>query len=188
VNRNSALQALVDRARAGDEQAWRELVDRYQKMLTSVARMHRLRPADAEDVVQATWVRAVEHLDELREPACLPAWLITTCRRESLRVSRQLSRERPEDITDTTSSIAAFRDPAGDAFDQVALKDEALRLYSALQDLPERERRVVVGLIRFAEEGYSGCAKRLGLPVGSLGPTRQRALTRLRRDPRLRRA
>jgi len=71
----------VARVRAGDEQAWVRLTDRYSSLLWSVARSMRLERADAADVVQTTWLRLVERLDDLREPARLASWLVTTARR-----------------------------------------------------------------------------------------------------------
>src|SRR5215813_12339996 len=89
------VAVLLGRANDGDQKAWNAIVDRFTNLLWSVARGHRLGTADAADVVQTTWLRLVEHLLEIREPERLTAWLITTARRESLRV---VGLSRREDV------------------------------------------------------------------------------------------
>src|SRR5438045_1652523 len=77
---------LVARAKAGDRRAWDALVERYAPLIWSICRRHRLGPADADDVAQSVWLRLVDQLDRVRDPAALPGWLATTARRECLRV------------------------------------------------------------------------------------------------------
>src|SRR5271169_4995387 len=79
---------LVSRARNGDKQAWDALVERYAPLIWSICRKYELRGADAEDVGQSVWLHLVDHLDRVRDPAALPAWLATTTRRECARVLR----------------------------------------------------------------------------------------------------
>src|SRR5204863_3337678 len=81
---------LVGAAGAGDDEAWREILRRYNGVVTHVARSYRLSPADTADVIQNTWVRCFEGLSSLREPERLGAWLATTSRREVLRVVRRM--------------------------------------------------------------------------------------------------
>ena len=81
-----SVTELVDRARGGDSEAWDALVDRYAPLIWSICRRHRLSRADSDDVAQSVWVRLVDQLDRLRDPAALPGWLATTARRECLRV------------------------------------------------------------------------------------------------------
>ena len=83
---------LVTRARNGDKQAWDALVERYAPLIWSICRHHRLADADAQDVGQVIWLHLVEHLDNLRDPAALPGWLVTTTRRECCRVLRTTSK------------------------------------------------------------------------------------------------
>src|SRR5262245_61931914 len=83
-----SVSGLVLRARIGDQDAWNRLVERYTPMLWSTCRRHRLGPEDAVDVVQRVWLLLVEQLPALREPAALPGWLLTTTRRECLRLLR----------------------------------------------------------------------------------------------------
>src|SRR5690348_15710683 len=85
---DSVLTDLVARARSGDAQAWKALVERYTPLISSICRRHRLDRADAEDVSQSVWLRVVAQLDKIREPAALPGWIATTTRRECGRVVR----------------------------------------------------------------------------------------------------
>ena len=78
--------ALVTRARDGDKDAWDELVERYAPLVFSVCRRYRLAPPDIDDVGQSVWLRLVEHLPGLREPAALPGWIATTTQRECFRL------------------------------------------------------------------------------------------------------
>ena len=82
---SATTEALVAAAAAGEPQAWSELIDRYAVLIRSVCRSHRLCDADAEDVAQLTWLRAVEHIGRLRDPDRFGAWVGTTARRECLR-------------------------------------------------------------------------------------------------------
>src|SRR4051794_4119543 len=88
---------LVRAAAEGDRDAWDALVDRYNGLVWSVARSHRLSTVDASDVVQTTWLRLVEHLGRLQDPERVGAWLATTARRESLRTLRHSARQVPTD-------------------------------------------------------------------------------------------
>jgi hypothetical protein len=89
------VTALVVRARRGEQQAWDRLVDRYSPLLWFVARSHRLADQDAADAVQLTWLRCVEQLDRIREPARLARWLVGACQDECLRIRRLTTAYRP---------------------------------------------------------------------------------------------
>src|SRR5579863_546973 len=82
------LLDLVARAKGGDTQAWDALIERYDALIWSICRKHRLGQSDADDVRQSVWLRLVDQLDKLREPAALPGWITTTTRRECGRVVR----------------------------------------------------------------------------------------------------
>jgi DNA-directed RNA polymerase specialized sigma24 family protein len=79
---------LVTEARAGNEIAWAELVDRYTPLLWALARRHPLEQANAADVVQLTWLRLADHLNHIRDADGVPAWLVTTCLREAKLAAR----------------------------------------------------------------------------------------------------
>lgn len=175
--KNHDLTALVTAAVGGDEQAWSEIVRRYGGLVASVARRHRLGAAEVDDVAQATWTKLVSHLGRIREPTCLPGWLATTAARESLRVIRGQSRERPVDVT----GYEVTSDSKGPEA-QVVADDEHRRLHAAVSRLPQRYRPLVDLLLDEEMPSYAEIADELDLPVGSIGPMRARGCAILRRD------
>lgn len=182
--------ALLARARAGDGRAWRQLVERHTPVLSAVARTYRLTEADTADAVQLTWLRCVEHAHRIHAPDRLRAWLLTTCRRESLRLVRRRSKSVPEDSTNPMGTLARLDDPDPHTDPEAtAVRAEASRrLYEAIADLPVRQRRILDAFVALDGVGtrrYVDIAGALDLPIGSIGPTRQRALQALRRDPRV---
>ena len=174
---------LVAAAVAGDQGAWGRLVSRYTPLVLSVVRRHRLQGTDAEDVVQTVWLRLVEHLGDLREPAALPGWIVTTTRNECFRTVRARRVVPSEDPTVHRQRVAA--DPAVDPAVDVGLLDAERHeaLLAALAELPERQRALLLLLITDPPTAYEEISARLGIPVGSIGPTRARALSRIRAHP-----
>lgn len=175
---------LVGRIRMGDGSAWYELVDRYEPLLRRLARQHRLSRQDTDDAIQLTWLRCLEHIDQLTHADRLRGWLATVCRRESIRLATKGRREMAlgeQAVTRLVDDGQEERDPGA----EMARRDEHDRLSRAITDLPERQRRVLTELLKEESRGYLDLSRRLGLPVGSIGPTRQRAIARLRQDPRL---
>ena len=160
----------------GDDSAWRLLVDRFSGLVWATARAHRLARDDAADVAQTTWLRLVEHLDRIREPDRLGAWLATTARHESLRLLRRGVREQPATTPicsrhrTTRRSTASSVDPAHDG-----------ALWRAFAALSERCKSLLRLLISDEEPSYEEVGAALGMPVGAIGPTRMRCLERLRR-------
>jgi RNA polymerase sigma factor (sigma-70 family) len=168
---------LVSDAASGDRDAWNALVREFGGMIWAVARAHRLNDADARDVSQATWLRLFEHLGKIREPARVGAWLATTARRECLRVLRGSERrvlygdEAPEHES---------RDTAPD--DAVLLSERDVALWRSFRRLRESDQSLLRLLIADPAPGYEEIAAALDMPIGSIGPTRARALERLRRE------
>jgi len=179
-----ANEDLVSRIQARDESAWRDMRDQYDPLLRWIARQCRLSAEDIEDVVQLTWLRCLEHIDQLTDPDRLSGWLATICRRESIRLATKDRREVPFSGPDLARLIDNGHDN-GDPYANVAARDQYNRLYRAISALPERQKRLLVELLRQEDQSYSDISRRLGLPVGSIGPTRKRAVTRLRLDPRI---
>jgi RNA polymerase sigma factor (sigma-70 family) len=171
-------QTLVEAAAAGEPQAWRELIDRYAVLIRSVCRSHRLADADADDVAQLTWLRAVEHIGRLRDPERFGAWVGTTARRECLRVLQGRKRVVPTCDEVRNPLFAAHVDE-----DEIALAAERrAAVRSALGTLPPRQRTLLRLLHSEREPSYEDIGARLGMPIGSIGPTRGRALERLRKE------
>lgn len=170
--------ALLERAAAGDQQAWNALVDAYSGLVWAVARSHRLGSADAADVFQATWLRLVEHLGAIREPDRLGSWLATTARREALAVLRRAGRDLP--VGDLTTLEP--RDTVGDAPDHDLLRRERDRaLWQAVRELPAQCQAVLRLLLLDPPPSYAEVSAALDIPIGSIGPTRARCLDHLRR-------
>jgi RNA polymerase sigma factor (sigma-70 family) len=176
------VEQLVEAARAGDAAAWDALVDRYLPLVTAVIRRLRLSPADADDVNQTVWLRLVEHLDGLREPRALPGWLATTARHEGLRLIKRRGRDLPVDPGGATFDTAEDSDP-GEALVQ-DLRSHALR--EAMMELPEKRRALLLLLLADPPLSYDEISARLGIPKGSIGPTRARVLEQLRESRALR--
>lgn len=175
------VTGLVTRARSGDKQAWDALVDRYSPLIWSICRRHRLGGADAEDAGQSVWLRMVDQIDTIREPAALPGWLATTTRRECLRILRAAHRSLtawdpldPETLPD---------EQAGTAEQELLTAERHAALREAFGDLPPRCRRLIVLLAADPPVPYAEISARLGIPVGSIGPNRGRCLDKLRRHP-----
>jgi RNA polymerase sigma factor (sigma-70 family) len=174
----SATGALLAQAAAGDERAWNALVAQHTRLLWSVARSFRLDQADAADVVQTTWLRLLEHLDRIEDPTRLVGWLVTTARRECLRVLRRSGRERL--IVDEDDALDIPDDDADPVETRLITSERNATLWLAFRRLPERCQR----LLRIAvavPQAYDEVSTALGMPVGSIGPTRARCLVQLRK-------
>jgi RNA polymerase sigma factor (sigma-70 family) len=177
---------LLAAARDGNQAAWDELVTRCSTVLSRAARTYRLSDADVADVVQVTWLRLVENLDQIRDPGGLTGWLVTTCRREALRVVRLNGRCTPHDAGDPAGAFSRLPndDPLSDPMDVLLRDEESKILRSALARLPTRQERLLRELmtVQGGAQAYVHVAAALRMPVGSIGPTRQRALRRLHAD------
>jgi RNA polymerase sigma factor (sigma-70 family) len=167
---------LVFAAADGDSSAWDELVDRYARLVWSVARGFSLSTADASDVSQTTWLKLVEHLGRLREPEHLGGWLATTARHECLRVLRKSGREFVVPDTDFDRESG---EPTPEA---VVLDTERDRLlWLSLGEIPQRCQVLLRALADAPPASYQELAAALKMPIGSIGPTRSRCLDQLRK-------
>jgi RNA polymerase sigma factor (sigma-70 family) len=167
---------LVRAATAGCQQSWNELVERYAGRVWAVARAYRLRAADAADVSQTTWLRLVEHLPRLTNPERVGAWLAITAQRECLRIIRLSARERPDD---TVSDVPAS---AVDLDHELVIEERDAALWHAFSRLPPRDQALLRLLVEDPAPSYEEIGAALDMPIGSIGPTRIRALERLRRE------
>ena len=179
-HRDAELADLVRAAAAHDNAAWARLIQRFDGSLRRIARGYRLRGADVDDVVQAAWTSLFTSIRRLENPACVGGWLATTTRRECLRA---LQRTIHEQITDNHTAI---EDPDACEPDAGLVAAERRRaLAEALGRLPEHHRRLMVLLATDSATDYRHISEVLAMPIGSIGPTRQRCLRRLAEDPRL---
>ena len=178
-----SVTALVCRVRDGDQVAWDELIERYSPLVWSICVRYQLARHDIDDVGQSVWLLLVEQIGRLREPAALPGWLATTTRRECLRILR--AARRPDQV-ELPPEGQLPSDPDAAMIEQeiiVAERDAALR--AAFAELPPGCHELLSMLMSDPPCAYADISATLGIPVGSIGPTRARCLNRLRRSPHL---
>jgi RNA polymerase sigma factor (sigma-70 family) len=176
-----SLICLVTRARTGDKQAWDALVERYAPLVWSICRRHQLCRADAEDVGQSVWLRLVEHLDNLRNPAALAGWLATTTQRECCGVLRATRGPQAAGPVQDAESIPDGQ--TATAEEELLIAERHMALLDAFTRLPPRFQQLLALLIEDPPVPYAKISATLGIPVGSIGPTRRRCLDMLRHDP-----
>jgi RNA polymerase sigma factor (sigma-70 family) len=176
---------LVARCRDGEQAAWTALVNRYQRLVYAIVRRMGLDEHAAADVFQTVFSRLVEHLPRIVEPHRLQAWVVTTAKREALlqraRSQRNVSMTRTVD--DAGESVEW--DVADDALppeEELGRLQQVNRVRNALEQLDDRCRALMVMLFDNEDEklSYDEVARRIGSPVGSIGPTRARCLAKLR--------
>ena len=161
---------LVARCRTGDEDAWRELVERFSRYVYGIAvQGFRLPEHEAEDVFQEVFSRAYEHLDGLRDDDAVRPWLAQLTRRLCIDTIRARSREQVSDDLDEDAS----------ADERIALLDDALTVHQALGGLPEHCQEI---LDRFfaKDESYRTIGEALDLPAGTIASRISRCLGKLR--------
>jgi RNA polymerase sigma-70 factor (ECF subfamily) len=163
---------LVARCREGDNDCWRELVQRYSRYVYAISvQAFRLPEADADDVFQEVFARAYEHLAKLRDDGALRPWLAQLTRRLCIDTLRGASREQPagEDV-----------EPEG-VDDLIEQLDEALAVHEAMRTLPDHCAEI---LDRFftRDESYRTIGAALELPAGTVASRISRCLTRLRNE------
>ena len=169
------IPASVAAAARGDQAAWDALVRQFSGLLWSIARSFRLSDADAADAVQCTWIKLVEHLDRITEPERLAGWLSTTARHECLQLIRRSGR-----LPEPAEEIADSPDPAPAVDHDLIVGERNAKLWQVFEELPDRCRRLLRVLMASPPPAYADVALALDMPVGSIGPIRQRCLGRLK--------
>ena len=174
------VTGLVTRATDGDRQAWDALIDRYAPLVWSICRRHPLEAADAHDAAQTVWLKLVDNLDSLRDPAALPGWLATTTQHECGRILRTV--RRPGHAGHALAETIAD-DHAQTAEQDLLAAERHAALREAFGQLPPGCQQLLALLTADPPVPYAEISARLGTPVGSIGPTRRRCLDKLRRHP-----
>jgi RNA polymerase sigma factor (sigma-70 family) len=175
--------ALVDRVCGGDQEAWNELIERYAPLVWSICARFQLERQDVDDVGQSVWLLLVENIAELREPAALPGWLATTTKRECLRIVRGTRRRDRQGLP---ADDQMPPDLSAAVIEQEIIEAELnAALRAAFAQLPAHCHELLLLLISDPPLGYTEISQKLGMPVGSIGPTRARCLERLRRSSHL---
>jgi RNA polymerase sigma factor (sigma-70 family) len=181
MRNNPQVIDLVKRARCGDRSAWDELVDRYSPLIWSICHRWQLDRTEAKDVGQTVWLRLVEQLDNLRDPAALPGWLATTTQRECYRAQRSRCRLAAGGQAQDAGNLPD--EQAATAEDELLMAERYAALREAFMELPAKCQQLLAVLITEPPTPYAEISARLGIAVGSIGPNRSRCLDRLRRHP-----
>lgn len=168
---------LVRAAASGDERAWDSLVERYVALLWHIALRHGLSEWDAADVVQTTWLRLLENIEDVREPARVASWLSTTAQRESLRHLAHHQKVVTSDDDSTFDSQDRLQAPLDEA---LLAREQAATAQAAVATLPSAWRSLLELMTQDPPPSYEAISAELGVPIGSIGPTRGRCVRRLR--------
>lgn len=163
------------RWRAGAPGAMEDLVAVMTPVLWNVVRAYGLGTAPAQDAVQGTWMALLRHAGSVADPQAIGSWLTTTARRQAWRTARATP-----PVTDGDEVLGRVVDRAGTPEDAAVAHDEEQRLWDCVDRLPERCRRLLRILAFEQRPHYEDIAADLGMPVGSIGPTRGRCLAKLR--------
>ena len=167
----------VRQAATGDLQAWNRLVSQYSRLIWSITVSFKLAESDAADVVQTTWMRLIEHIDRIEHPARIGAWLASTARNECL---RHVAARKRIVLVDEDVEFDGV-DQHGPAVDEGLLARERARdVREAMSHLPAQWQRLMELLMSDPPVSYAEISDQLGLPIGSIGPTRGRCLAKLR--------
>lgn len=176
------IAGLVRCAAAGDRTAWESLVEQYSRLIWSITLEFKLVESDAADVVQTTWLRLLEHIDRIHHPDRVGSWLAATARNECLRnlAARKRVVLGQDDAELATAALAVVAAPAPEVDERLLADERDQVVRDALSRLPGRWQRLLEMLMADPPVPYTEISDQLGLPVGSIGPTRGRCLDRLR--------
>jgi RNA polymerase sigma factor (sigma-70 family) len=170
------IAGLVRGAAAGDRRAWERLVDQYARLIWAITAEFKLMESDAADIAQTTWLRLLEHIDRIEYPDRVGSWP-ATARNECLRSLAARKRMVLAHDDEVLTGVVA----PGPEVDERILADERDQVVrDALSRLPRRWQRLLELLMADPPASYAEISDQLGLPVGSIGPTRGRCLAQLR--------
>ncbi len=175
---NPDIAGLVRGAAAGNRQAWERLVDQYARLIWSITGEFKLTESDAADVSQTTWLRLLEHIDRIQYPDRVGSWLAATARNECLRslaARKRVVLARDDEVL--TGAVVSL-EPDIDERILADERDQVVR--DAVSCLPRRWQRLLELLMADPPPSYAEISDQLGLPIGSIGPTRRRCLAQLR--------
>ena len=176
ADRAARVGACLERARSGETAALSEVVRELNPLLWHVARAEGLTAEDSADVIQTTWLELLRRLHEIRSPLALTSWLVTATRREAWRARERSRRQAP----DGAEQLEAIFDPGPGPGEQLLFDERDQVLWWHFQRLPERCRVLLRIVAYVARPDYAAVAEALGMPTGSIGPTRGRCLAKLR--------
>jgi RNA polymerase sigma factor (sigma-70 family) len=171
------ITSLVRRAAEGDRRAWELLVEQYARLIWAITRDFKLVESDAADVAQATWLRLLEHINRIEHPDRLGSWLAATARNECL---RNLAARKKVVLSEADVALEGVAAPEPAVDERLLAAERAQVVREALSRLPRKWQQMLELLMADPPASYAEISDQLGLPVGSIGPTRRRCLARLR--------
>ena len=174
------LDILVRKCKAGDSVSWGILVDRFQALVWSTIYRVGLRNEDAEDIFQKVFLILHKNLDRIESARALPKWLATTAAREAIRLHRS-NRDKSTialDAIENLDELLASENASVEEIAVAAAESDAIR--KIISQLPGKCPELLTLLYSDVESSYEDVKIRLGIPVGSIGPTRSRCIERLR--------
>ncbi len=176
------LAGLLVRAQGGDREALSRIVEQCTPMVVGVAARCLPRPADAEDVAQDVWLTLTRNLRRITNPMALRGWLVTVATHAAWRAARRGRHLVP--VLDAHEPVADD-DTESEATGPVHAGEVGRRVRTALGRLRPCDQSLLELLAASPQPDYRAVSRATGRPIGSIGPTRQRAIARLRRDPDL---
>jgi RNA polymerase sigma factor (sigma-70 family) len=175
-DRTARMADLLDAAKGGSEEALGQITAELSPMLWQVARAAGLGADDAEDVVQTAWERLLSHLADIRVPQALIGWLVVTTKHEAWRIRSSGRRQRPAD----QEWLTALPDHAAGIEEQILLDEQQRALWRAVGRLSAQCQELLRIVAFIPRPDYQSVSAALGMPVGSIGPTRGRCLEKIR--------
>jgi RNA polymerase sigma factor (sigma-70 family) len=175
-DRTARMAELLEAAKGGSEDALAQITAELTPMLWNVARAAGLAAADAEDVVQTAWERLLYHLADIRVPQALIGWLVVTTKHEAWRIRSSGRRQRPAD----QEWLTAIPDDAAGTEEQILLDEQQRALWRAVGRLSAQCQELLRIVAFIPRPDYQSVSAALGMPVGSIGPTRGRCLEKIR--------
>jgi RNA polymerase sigma factor (sigma-70 family) len=177
---------LLGAARKGDEEAWEQIIDRYQSLINSISRRHQMASDDAHDVSQYVWMQLVNHIDNLRDTRALPGWISATTTHRCYEILRTCKRSVSVDplatgLFDLITITAKKTESEG----RCGVDDDLLRaeqhqaVREGLSELTQTQQQLLLLLVADPPVPYCEISRRMNLPIGSIGPTRARLLKKL---------
>ncbi len=173
---------LIRRCRQGNAGAWHQLLKKYERLVYSIPLRYGLSRDDAADIAQNTFTILLESLNTLSEDSRLGPWLATVARRQSWRLLERNRRERPSEILDGADLAARAVLLGKSNADSIEHWELTELLDTGLSQIGESCRQLLLALYFQPElSSYAEVAASLGMPIGSIGPTRARCLKSLKK-------
>ncbi len=173
TNEGRSNDELVAMVLAGDRDAEAALFARHHGFMRGIASVANLPVYEWDDCIHNSWERAMRSLGKLREVRAFKSWLATIARNEAVTMHRRRNREQPSDTIDLDEPIEIDLDR------NMVLGDQRRALITALATLDSADRQLI-DLLFVQGQPYKTVADEIGCRIGSIGPTRGRALSRLR--------